>query len=95
MEIPLDVRTGYICLQDEEALATLPENPTRKDILGLLTVQHFEEWMESIMDGMCASWDKGSYVNAWHKDDACDHQKIQITAEGDNDDGNQVEKIFN
>ena len=43
MEIPMDVRTGYICLEDEEALATLPENPTRKDILGLLTVEHFEE----------------------------------------------------
>ena len=95
MEIPMDVRTGYICLEDEEALATLPENPTRKDILGLLTVEHFEEWMESIMDGMHASWDKDSFVNAWHKDNACDHQKITIKAEGDDADGNQVEKSFN
>jgi hypothetical protein len=91
----MDVRYGYICLEDEEALATLPENPTRKEILGLLTVEHFEEWMDSIMDGMCASWDKDSFVNAWHKDNACDHQKITIKAEGDDADGNQFEKSFN
>lgn len=95
MEIPMDVRYGFICLEDEEALATLPENPTRKDILGLLTDWHFDEWMDSIMDGMCASWDTDSFVNAWQKDNACDHAKITIKAEGYDADGNQVEKSFN
>ena len=35
MEIPLDVRTGYICLQDEEALATLPVMIPLGESLGL------------------------------------------------------------
>lgn len=95
MEIPMDVRIGYICLEGEEVFAVLPENPTREDILGLLTLEHFEEWMEAIMEGMCASSDKDSFVNAWRKDDACDHKKIEITATGDDADGNQVEKNFN
>ena len=84
LHIPLDY-CGTIVLEDE--IESLPENFTRKDVLKLITRNHFEQWMESVMDGMCASWDKESFVESWQKDNASDHRKIAITADGTDNDG--------
>ena len=66
IEIPI-IYSGYIDLEDE--CEKLPENPTRQDVLKLLTKEHFDQWYESLMEGLCTDWDKESYVQSWRDDD--------------------------
>ena len=88
LHIPLDYE-GTITL--EEGIESLSENFTREDVLGLITEEHFDEWRDSAINGISADWDKRSLVKAWQKDNASDHRKIDIYADGTEADG----KIFN
>ena len=76
LEIPI-IYSANIELEDE--CEKLPDNPTRQDVLRLLTKEHFDKWYDSLMEGLYADWDKESYVQSWREDNDWDGRaKIKI-----------------
>ena len=84
LHIPLDYE-GTITLEEE--IESLSEDFTREDLLALISKAHFDEWLDSVINGIHANWDKESFVKAWQKDNASDHRKIDIYADGTDPDG--------
>ena len=74
IEIPI-IYSVSIDLEDE--CEKLPENPTRQDVLRLLSKEHFDQWYESLMTGLYTDWDKESYVQSWRTDSYL-HGRAQI-----------------
>ena len=84
LHIPLDYE-GTITLEVEIELFS--EDFAREDVLALIAKAHFDEWLDSVINGIHSDWDITSFVKAWQKDNASAHRKIDIYADGKDPDG--------